>query len=225
MLPLIAISFLLRRQSEGLSRVVWLGSDLRAARHAILRHSVLQSGDGFEVCITGRNDVKVGVLIPLRRPYDCRMWSALATVYEHLKRVPEAIQCNNRALLGADAGQTLGILLKLAQLYDSMGQHADAADAHRRHIMLAEREERDAGEIAQSYLYVAQFDMGLLHRDRETAEEGDGTKTGASDDGKDVKAAVFMLEKVIASDAPEKEAAEEDLRFLRKKYGDAIDGA
>lgn len=158
------------------------------------------------------------------RPYDCRMWSALATVYEHLKRVPEAIQCNSRALLGADAAQTLGILLKLAQLHDALGHHAQAADAHRRHIMLAEREERDAGEMAQSYLYVAQYDMDLLHRDRETAAintpEGG---TSAADDGKDVKTAVFMLEKVIASDAPEKEAAEEDLRYLRKKYGAAIE--
>lgn len=164
------------------------------------------------------------------RPFDCRMWSALAGVYEKLKRIPEAIQCNTRALLGADAQQTLQILAKLGQLYDSLGQYSRACDAHQRYAVLAEREERDAGEIAQAYLYIAQYEIGLLHRDRGVPPNHEEVvpNPGAMEEdsimsvekpSKDVKLVIQLLEKVIASNAPEKEAAEEDLRYIRKKYG------
>lgn len=164
------------------------------------------------------------------------MWSALATVYEHLKRLPEAIQSNNRALLGADAPQTVNILAKLAQLYDNAGVYAKAANTHRLLILIGEREGHSVIDVAQSYLYVAQYDLDQLYRDRtwwsSAGKDAGGGKKGAGDgavgrrktDNVDAapqmaeerQQAIAYLTEVATSNAPE-ESAEEDLRYLKKR--------
>jgi hypothetical protein len=146
-------------------------------------------------------------------------------------RLPEAIQSNNRALLGADTQQTINILAKLGQLYDNSGRYAEAANAHRRLILIGEREGHTTIDLAPSYVYVAQFELDLLHRDRtwwaadgDRREGADGA-VGRSAQGEAAPAqtdeereqALAYLSKVAMSNAPEKEIAEEDLRHLRQR--------
>ncbi|GHJ85747.1 hypothetical protein NliqN6_2149 [Naganishia liquefaciens] len=165
------------------------------------------------------------------RPYDCRMWEALATVYEHLERDSDAIECHNRALLGADAAQTLAILTKLAHLHDEFEQFKAAAAVHRRYIKLAEEEGRNIGEMAASYLYLAEYELDLLHRPaNDTFGEGDEENTDGkkrlgcgrksekdtSAESPDMETVELWLRRVIESGASEREAAEEDLRHLHR---------
>jgi hypothetical protein len=71
-----------RCQCQGLQGVVWSGAGLRIARYAYVRYRVLQSGYCSEVSHQlWRTRKKL-----TGRPYDCRMWTALATVYEGLQR-------------------------------------------------------------------------------------------------------------------------------------------
>ncbi|KAJ9125163.1 hypothetical protein QFC22_000117 [Naganishia vaughanmartiniae] len=171
------------------------------------------------------------------RPYDCRMWEALAAVYEHLERYNDAIQCHQRALLGADAAQTLQILGKLAHLHDNIEDYKAAAAVHRRYIHVAEREGRNVGMMATSYLYLAQYELDLLHRDaneyqQQNEEDEDDvleaqtrkaplgrgkTTEGESRTEEDIAMAIMWLEKVIESGAPEREMAEEDLRYIQRR--------
>ena len=53
-----------RCQCQGLQSVVWSWTGLRAARHAHVRHRVLQSGYCFEVCYNGACDDLAKALDP-----------------------------------------------------------------------------------------------------------------------------------------------------------------
>lgn len=107
---------------------------------------------------------------------------------------------------------------------------------HRRYVKVAEQEGRNIGEIATSYLYLAQYELDLLHRDAinyqdedededEMSEEkkkplGCGRTTEGEASGEpDIESAITWLIKVIESGAPEREMAEEDLRYVRRKQG------
>jgi hypothetical protein len=135
--------------------------------------------------------------------------------------------------LGADAAQTLAILTKLAHLHDDIEQFKAAAAVHRRYIKVAEQEGRNVGEMATSYLYLAQYELNLLGKhandhqiDEEDEEIMDGkkyhgcgrdTEKDISTDPPDIETVEAWLKKVIESGAPEREAAEEDLRYLRRQ--------
>jgi hypothetical protein len=71
-----------RCQRQGLQGVVWSWAGLRIARYAYVRYRVLQSGYCSEVSHQLSHTCKKLT----GRPYDCRMWTALATVYEGLQR-------------------------------------------------------------------------------------------------------------------------------------------
>lgn len=144
----------------------------------------------------------------------------------------DAIECHNRALLGADAAQTLAILTKLAHLHDDIEQFKAAAAVHRRYIKVAEQEGRNIGEMATSYLYLAQYELDLLGRntndhqlDNEDEESIDGkkrpgcgrsTEQDISTEPPGLETVEAWLKNVIESGAPEREVAEEDLRYLRR---------
>lgn len=125
------------------------------------------------------------------------MWTALATVYESLHRLPEAIESHTRALLGADRSQTSAILYKLATLHTSSNSPAEAAGYHRKIIALGENEGLTPGDLSASYLGVAEWEMGL--------PQGKGDWGLASQ----------YLEKVANTNAPLRDKAEGMLRELR----------
>jgi anaphase-promoting complex subunit 8 len=171
------------------------------------------------------------IRLPLR-PYDCRMWSALACVYENMKRFQDAIQCSNRALLGADPAQTCQILKTLAKLHDNLQNYRQAAEAHRKLIAIAESQGRNPGETAQSYLYAAEYELDMLYRKRDAKDLVEGFpferqprptngKGISMEDGEGVQGnlelAIAWLTKVKDSRAPEKEIAEENLRYITKR--------
>lgn len=138
--------------------------------------------------------------------------------------------------MGADSAQTLTILTKLAHLHEEIEDFKAAAAVHRRYVKVAEQEGRNTGEMATSYLFLAQYELDLLHRDannyqdedEDEEEMGEGkekflgcgrTTEGESSSEPDIETAVAWLEKVIESGAPEREIAEEDLRYIRRKQG------
>ncbi|CAD6582800.1 MAG: Anaphase-promoting complex subunit 23 [Tremellales sp. Tagirdzhanova-0007] len=152
------------------------------------------------------------------RPYDCRMWTALATVYEGLQRIPNAIQAHTRALLGADRIQTPTILSKLAALHTTLSGGSTSKEAvayHKRLLALGERVtglgtgtgvQMETVELAASYLAIAEYEM------RDVGEgEGEGRERG------DWALAAQYLEKVASTHAPQRDKAEDLLRELRLK--------
>ena len=73
------------------------------------------------------------------RPYDARMWCAMAGCYEQLGRAEEAIKCYLRA---RKTGDREGIApMKLARLYRDRGERALAADFFRESLKLREAQE------------------------------------------------------------------------------------
>jgi ribosome biogenesis GTPase A len=107
---------------------------------------------------------------------------------------------------------------------------------HRRYVKVAEQEGRNIGEIATSYLYLAQYELDLLHRDANNYQDEDEDEDEMSEEKKkplgcgrttegeasgepDIESAITWLIKVIESGAPEREMAEEDLRYVRRKQG------
>lgn len=137
------------------------------------------------------------------RPYDARMWSALATCNEKLKRfvtsrgahfghapaqaqalpssrmhgvwlelevnthilvktlrrVPDAIQCHQRALLATEAGEGSDIALRIGKLYASLGQGDHAAAYHRRALNEGLRSGAGTAELGRIYLWLAKWEM------------------------------------------------------------------
>lgn len=60
-----------------------------------------------------------------------RIWQAQGMCYEEMGRFREAIECQKRALLGADPAE-VQIKLKLARLYEEIFDYAAAAVQHQR---------------------------------------------------------------------------------------------
>ena len=89
------------------------------------------------------------------RPYDSRMWLALAQVYENTGRIHEAIACHQRALVGAEQPTGATILTTLARLYDVVGDQAAAAASHRRLV----NSWGEKGAPVQSYVYLAEYEL------------------------------------------------------------------
>lgn len=139
-------------------------------------------------------------------PYDCRMWGALASVYEGLGRIQDAIAAHTRALLGADRSQTPEHLRKLAALHTTLdgarGQppSAEAIGFHRKLLALGQREATPVAELAASYIAVAEYEMRI---------GADGGERG------DWALAAQYLDKVAITNATQRETAEELRRELR----------
>ncbi|KAI8457073.1 hypothetical protein BY996DRAFT_6430610 [Phakopsora pachyrhizi] len=105
------------------------------------------------------------------KPYDTRMWLALAQVYEKLGRRREARMTTKRALMnsqpnglgGMGGGQEdLGMILKLAELYDSDGRPEEAAKYHKKFISQSmELEGGPTATISKSLLYLAKYEIDL----------------------------------------------------------------
>ena len=136
------------------------------------------------------------------------MWGALASVYESLHKISDAILAHTRALLGADPISTLNILSKLASLYtiqaENVGDQGSlkAIECHRKLIALGEQKDAMVAlsDLAESYLAVADWE---LH-------------PGGLNDGKgDATLAAEYLNKVAQSHVPQRDKAEEMLRALR----------
>jgi anaphase-promoting complex subunit 8 len=118
-----------------------------------------------------------------------------------LHSLPEAIQSHTRALLGADRLQTPSILLKLANLHQTLGQTPKSISFHQKILALGERNHTPVVEMAVSYLAVAEWEMA--EGDKENGSKGDWALAGR------------YLEKVGGTNAPQRDKAEEMLRELR----------
>jgi anaphase-promoting complex subunit 8 len=103
------------------------------------------------------------------KPYDTRMWLALAQVYEKLGRRREARMTTKRALMNAQPHAGFGgqedfaVLLKLAELYDADGIVAEAAKYHKKFV--DESLEMEGGPtvvLAKSLLYLAKYEIVSL---------------------------------------------------------------
>jgi anaphase-promoting complex subunit 8 len=206
-----------RCQREGLQSLVWSRSSVRASGHADVCYRVLQPSDVTKVSPSSTSLVSAYTLL---RPYDCRMWTALATVYEGLHRyassvvswkcsandvfrLPDAIKSHTRALLGADKHQTPTILSKLATLHTSLSKTEEAIEYHRKVLALGERDGMmGVTEMAGSYLAVAEYEVNLSER---------------KDPRADLALAAQYLEKVSGTNLPQRDKAETLLRDLRLK--------
>lgn len=132
------------------------------------------------------------------------MWTALATVYEGLGRLSDAIAAHTRALLGADRQQTPQILTKLANLHTTLDASRGRASAegtgyHRKLLALGAKDGREVEELAASYIAVAEWEMRA------------GSASG------DWALAATYLEKVAQSNALQRDKAEELIRELRMR--------
>ncbi|EIN11305.1 TPR-like protein [Punctularia strigosozonata HHB-11173 SS5] len=105
------------------------------------------------------------------RPYDTRMWQAQAQCYEELGRTREAIECYKRALIaGADPNDP-SIHVKVAKLFDSIGEFTEATAHHRRVVEVARATGKPIAEYSQSALYVARQQVQQLNGDLELAKD------------------------------------------------------
>lgn len=100
------------------------------------------------------------------RPYDSRMWSALANTYEKLGRRPEAIKTLKRALLNAGS-EDAPVVSQLAALLDVTGQYAEAVRYHRRLVEeILEDEGEPSDKLAKSFIYMARYEIVRLSSHR-----------------------------------------------------------
>ena len=115
------------------------------------------------------------------RPYDARMWTALATCYEKLKRsvysylvvsdaevgydsVPDAIKAYQRALVSSEPGDN-DIALRIGRLYTSIGQGFPAAQYHRRALSEGLRTSMPRTELSKIWLWLARYEMSVGEQD------------------------------------------------------------
>jgi len=139
----------------------------------------------------------------LLRPYDCRMWTALATVYEGLQRSLRMLPFVKEAD-AKDPDSPMRSKHTLAHSSEQTGYH-------KRLLALGERGVMGTDQMAGSYLAVAEYEM----RDGVGEVDGDG---GGEEEGRgDWALAAQYLEKVASTNAPQRDKAEEMLRELRLK--------
>ncbi|EGN99880.1 hypothetical protein SERLA73DRAFT_106741 [Serpula lacrymans var. lacrymans S7.3] len=128
------------------------------------------------------------------RPYDVRLWQAQGMCYEEIGRLREAVECMKRALLGADPHETT-ITLKLAKLYEELGEPPEAVAYHRRVVEVSRANMRQVQDYAKSSIYVARYQMTIANGDMSLAQE--------------------YLEKVAQSNAEEVAQASDWLKRLK----------
>eukprot|EP01090_Pellita_catalonica_P013123 TRINITY_DN3042_c0_g1_i2.p1 TRINITY_DN3042_c0_g1~~TRINITY_DN3042_c0_g1_i2.p1 ORF type:complete len:188 (-),score=34.79 TRINITY_DN3042_c0_g1_i2:4-567(-) len=96
------------------------------------------------------------------RPYDARMWSALAECYESLPdRQLEAIRCYKRA---DSVGDREGIALnKIANLYKNLDDNANAALYYMKNLQRCDKEQTHGQDTVDALLFLCYY----LHENAE----------------------------------------------------------
>ncbi|KAF5354621.1 hypothetical protein D9756_005339 [Leucocoprinus leucothites] len=135
------------------------------------------------------------------RPYDIRLWQAQGLCYEEIGRRREAIECYKRALIPADPHE-ISINLKLANLYWSLDDLAEAVAYHRRVVEVCQADLRPIQEYAKSCLQVAEYHMKIPDGDLYLAKEY--LERVATSNAEDVMKATELL-KVVKLDIQAKE--------------------
>ncbi|KAF9450423.1 TPR-like protein [Macrolepiota fuliginosa MF-IS2] len=129
------------------------------------------------------------------RPYDIRLWQAQGLCYEEIGRRREAIECYKRALIPADPHE-ININLKLATLYTSLDDLAEAVAYHRRVVEVCQADLRPIQEYAKSCLQVAEYHLRVAGGDLYLAKEY--LERVANSNAEDVMKATELL-KVVKS--------------------------
>ncbi|KAL9711924.1 Anaphase-promoting complex subunit 8 [Leucoagaricus gongylophorus] len=127
------------------------------------------------------------------RPYDIRLWQAQGSCYEEIDRRREAIECYKRALIPADPHE-ISINLKLANLYWSIDDFAEAVAYHRRVVEVCQADLRPIQEYAKSCLQVAEYQMKIPDGDLDLAKEY--LERVATSNAEDVVRATELLKEV-----------------------------
>lgn len=92
----------------------------------------------------------------LLRPRDSRMVLALGEAYEKQERIPEALKCYYKA---CNVGDVEGMaLIRLAQLYEKLGHHDNAAAAYTDFVM-DELKNADRLELGHAYKFLTQYHL------------------------------------------------------------------
>ena len=92
----------------------------------------------------------------LLRPRDSRMVLALGEAYEKQDRIPEALKCYYKA---CHVGDIEGVaLIKLAQLYEKLGHHENAAAAYTDFVS-DEFKNSDRTELSHAYKFLTQYHL------------------------------------------------------------------
>ncbi|XP_001607732.1 cell division cycle protein 23 homolog [Nasonia vitripennis] len=92
----------------------------------------------------------------LLRPRDSRMVLALGEAYEKQDRIPEALKCYYKA---CNVGDIEGMaLIRLAQLYEKLGHHDNAAAAYTDFVTDEYRNE-DRTELSHAYKFLTQYHL------------------------------------------------------------------
>ena len=92
----------------------------------------------------------------LLRPRDSRMVLALGEAYEKQDRIPEALKCYYKA---CHVGDIEGVaLIKLAQLYEKLGHHENAAAAYTDFVS-DEFKNSDRTELSYAYKFLTQYHL------------------------------------------------------------------
>ncbi|XP_077275865.1 cell division cycle protein 23 isoform X2 [Temnothorax americanus] len=92
----------------------------------------------------------------LLRPHDSRMVLALGEAYEKQDKIQDALKCYYKA---CNVGDIEGMaLLKLATLYEKLGEHDHAAAAYTDFVM-DESRSVDRTELSHAYKYLAQYHL------------------------------------------------------------------
>lgn len=92
----------------------------------------------------------------LLRPHDSRMILALGEAYEKQDKIQDSLKCYYKA---CNVGDIEGIaLLKLATLYEKLGEHEHAAAAYTDFVM-DECRNADRTDLSHAYKYLTQFHL------------------------------------------------------------------
>ncbi|XP_014216775.1 cell division cycle protein 23 homolog isoform X2 [Copidosoma floridanum] len=98
----------------------------------------------------------------LLKPRDSRMILALGEAYEKQEKVPEALKCYHKA---CNVGDIEGMaLIRLATLYEKLGQHNNAAAAYV-DFVTDECKNSDRAELSHAYKFLTQYHLKLNELD------------------------------------------------------------
>ena len=101
------------------------------------------------------------------RPYDSRMWTAAATVYERIGKLRDAILCFERALSNGDREQIS--LLHLASLHTRLQETERAAFYYEMFLKLPAAQTasgEEQREVCEALLFLGRYYFGLgMHQE------------------------------------------------------------
>ncbi|XP_012266699.1 cell division cycle protein 23 homolog [Athalia rosae] len=92
----------------------------------------------------------------LLRPHDSRMVLALGEAYEKQEKIQDALKCYYKA---CNVGDIEGMaLIKLAKLYEKLGEHDHAAAAYTEFVM-DEQRHAERTDLSHAYKYLTQYHL------------------------------------------------------------------